>query len=66
MYTFIVSVVGWQEKPEESREYKGERREEKKKRNMQNRLLHSVEGGFKKNKATQRPKKIFFDSLETS
>lgn len=27
---FIVPLVGWQEKPEESREYKGEWREEKK------------------------------------
>lgn len=62
--TFIVSVVGWQEKPEESREYKGEWREDKKKRNMQNRVLHSVEGGFKKNKPTQRPKNIFLTPRE--
>lgn len=49
---------------EESREYKGEWREDKKKRNMQNRMLHSVEGAFKKNKATQRQKEIFFTPRE--
>lgn len=53
-------MVWRQEKPEESKEYKGEGREDKKKRNMQNRVLHSVEGGFKKNKAAQRANKQIF------
>ena len=53
-------MVWRQEKPEESREYKREQREDKKKRNMQNRVLHSVKGGFKKNKAAQRPNKQIF------
>lgn len=57
-------MEGWQEKPEENREYKGEWKEHKKKRNMQNRVLHSVEGGFKRNKATQRPKNIFLTPRE--
>lgn len=65
LYSLTASVVGWQEKPEESREYKGEQRDDKKKRNMQNRVLHGVRGGFKKNKTAQRPrKKIFLSPRE--
>lgn len=63
-YSFIVSLVGGQEKHEESREYEGEWREDKKKRNVQNRALHSVKEGFKKSKATQRPKNNFLTPRE--
>lgn len=56
----------WQEKPKENREYKGEQRDDKKRRNMLTRMLHSVKGGSKKNKAAERPnKQIFLSPRET-
>lgn len=44
----------------ENRECKGEQRDNKKRRNMLTRVLHSVKGGSKKRKAAERPNKQIF------
>lgn len=50
----------WQEKPKENREYKGEQRDDKKRRNMLTRMLHSVKGDLRKTKLLKDQTSRFF------
>jgi len=56
--TLYCQWYGGRSSPRKAGSLKG--REDRKKRNVQNRVLHSVKGGFKKTKAAQRPNKQIF------